>query len=323
MTDDDRCPQAALSIDVDTLYSLFGAAYRGDGEIIYDRAMPRFLELMDELEIRTTLFVVGQDLARSATARRLVQAASTAGHEIGNHTEGHIQGLCYLTPKDQAHEIAVAQARIEDITGLPVHGFRAPGWNVGSITLDILEAGGYRYDSSVMPSSANAALKLMHWLSTRGAEPTRRRTLGSLLHTIAPTVPYRPGHRPWRRGKRTLIEVPVTVTPVLRLPFFGTFHLSSPWSFRMSAHSMRCIRRPVNYELHAVEFCDSEADGARAALEDLAGLYVPPTLSMELPRKLAFLRKALSTMHAWRPLGPIGELAAWWAPRLPAGREAA
>lgn len=169
-----------------------------------------------------------------------------------------------------------------------------------------------------MPSIANPLLKLMHWHSTRGAGKLQRRTLGSLLHVVAPAVPYRPGHRPWRRGNRTLVEIPVSVTPGCRLPFFGTFHLlAGDWTYRLTAPLLRRSRRPVNYELRAVEFCDSKADGARAAIEGVDGLYVQPTLAMELPRKRAFLRQALGSMHSWRPLGPIRQLADWWTSRLP------
>ena len=316
--DTDVCPWGAVSIDVDTLYSLFGKAYTGGGEIIYERAMPRFLEMLDEVGIRATLFVVGQDLARSATARRVIRTAAGMGHEIGNHTEHHIQGLCYLESLHQRREIIEAHRRIEDVTGAPVVGFRAPGWNIGPSPFDILEEEGYGYDSSMMPSVANPALKLMHWLSTRGGDALQRRTLGSLLHILAPTGPYRPGRQPWRRGSRALVEIPVSVTPGFRLPFFGTFPLlAGDWTYRWTAPLLRRSRRPVNYELHAVEFCDSEGDGARAAIEGVDGLYVPPTLAMELPRKRAFLRQALEDMHNWRPLGPIRQLAEWWTSRLP------
>jgi hypothetical protein len=83
---------------------------------------------------------------------------------------------------------------------------------------------------------------------------------------LAPRVPYRPSlEAPYRRGDGPLVELPMAVTPIARVPFIGTFATSMPWpqveaSFRRLRHD-----RHLNFELHAIDVLDA-SDGIPAEL---------------------------------------------------------
>jgi hypothetical protein len=93
-----------------------------------------------------------------------------------------------------------------------------------------------------------------------------RSVLDSPRVLAAPRVPYRPDPAaPYGRGTGALLELPVAVSPGLRVPFIGTLAVAAPWpvvkqvygSLRGSAH--------LNFELHAVDLLGSE-DGLPAPL---------------------------------------------------------
>jgi hypothetical protein len=97
----------------------------------------------------------------------------------------------------------------------------------------------------------------------------------------APTRPYRVGTPYWTRGGG-LLELPVQVTPVLRLPFIGwTLNLAGPSRARLMARM--CVGEPlVNLELHGIDLLDA-TDG----LSELAPYQ--PDVTVPLARKLDVL----------------------------------
>lgn len=113
----------------------------------------RLLELLDEVGIRATFFVVGMLCDERPD---LVREVSDRGHEIGSHTQHHrlIGSMDRDTFRD---EVNTARKRLQDLTGQPVDGFRAPEFSVGSLDhwcFDMLVEAGFSYDSSVIPVQA-------------------------------------------------------------------------------------------------------------------------------------------------------------------------
>ena len=80
--------------------------------------------------MRGTFFVLGW------VARRypdLVRTIEGAGHEIACH--GDLHELCYEQgPERFADDLRRARSTLEDLTGSPVLGFRAPGFSITSET---------------------------------------------------------------------------------------------------------------------------------------------------------------------------------------------
>ena len=82
----------------------------------------KVLDLFAEVEVRATIFVVG-DVARRHP--EVIKKAVQAGHEIGLHSHKHIP-LQLLNPDDFERELNQAKQSLEDISGQPVNGYRAP-----------------------------------------------------------------------------------------------------------------------------------------------------------------------------------------------------
>jgi polysaccharide deacetylase family protein (PEP-CTERM system associated) len=115
-----------------------------------ERNVAETLEFLALHSIRGTFFVLG----RVAEALpNVVRAMAQAGHEIASHSFQHRR--LYNMSRSEVQE-AVSRSRkvLEDVSGLPVHGFRAPDFSINRQTLyvlDLIQEAGYQYDSSLYP----------------------------------------------------------------------------------------------------------------------------------------------------------------------------
>ena len=104
---------------------------------------PRLLALLDELGLRGTFFIEGWNALHHP--ERIEELASR-GHEVGLHGWVHerFASLDRLRAEQLLHDGAAALGRL----GLRPKGFRAPGGERGKHTIPVLQALGFRYDSS-------------------------------------------------------------------------------------------------------------------------------------------------------------------------------
>lgn len=121
------------------------------------------LEIFAARNVRVTCFFLGWVAEHFP---ELVQEALNRGHEIACH--GYSHGLVGdMTPGEFLDDIRKAKHIIEDITGLPVLGYRAPCFSVTKETpwfFDKLLEAGYQFDSSVFPASRRfGGLKTSNW----------------------------------------------------------------------------------------------------------------------------------------------------------------
>lgn len=115
-----------------------------------DFLLPELLGLLDEAGRKGTFFVLGEVALRHGARVREIAAA---GHEIASHCHHHLRAndLLLAEFREQAR---ASKALLEDLTGTPVRGFRAPEWSLreaGNPRLAELAALGYEYDSSLAP----------------------------------------------------------------------------------------------------------------------------------------------------------------------------
>jgi peptidoglycan/xylan/chitin deacetylase (PgdA/CDA1 family) len=257
---------ASVSVDLDTLphymrihglsESLLTDAMR---ERIYSTALPRLMTLFDAHRITPTLFVIGEDLAQPM-AQGILQAVHRAGTELANHSHRHLYELARVPAAQVEQEIANADEALFQLTGERPVGFRAPGYALSPEILQSLAKRGYLYDSSVFPAIpyylAKASVMGAMWLTRRrsGAQLDRPSIL------LAPRIPYRASlEAPYRRaqGPTGLLELPISVSPRTRTPFFGTgITTMSNWASEVLYGS---LRRDVlvNLELHAIDLLDA------------------------------------------------------------------
>ena len=265
---------ANVSVDMDALslyhhiHALDAPAHQG---VIYDRALPRLLDWFAESGLRATFFVVGADLARPAT-RSALRDIVAAGHEVANHSFQHDYRMRTWSERSIASDIERAAGEIAACTGSRPLGFRTPGYNVDITLVRLLAEQGYSYDSSVFPCPAYAAAKAVimgaMWLAQR---PSASGWTDPRM-TLAPTVPYRPSrHDPFKRGDRKhslpLWEIPIGVTPSLRMPLIGTNLGALPvWA---AARLGRQVARGASFlqlELHAIDLLDRDDPEVDSAL---------------------------------------------------------
>jgi len=77
-----------------------------------------------------------------------LRALSDAGHEITSHGHSHTS-LTQLNPPSLKQELEQSKDMLEQLTGRPVLGFRAPNFSITDPAIDAIAAAGYQYDSSV------------------------------------------------------------------------------------------------------------------------------------------------------------------------------
>jgi len=93
---------------------------------------------------KATFFVLGWIAERLPHLVREIQAR---GHEIASHGYGH--ELCReQSTEDLKNDLVKSKNLLEDITGEPVYGYRAPSFSINDHILQLIRETGYLYDSS-------------------------------------------------------------------------------------------------------------------------------------------------------------------------------
>jgi hypothetical protein len=264
-------PVCSLSVDLDPIPCYYrihalGASPPQLGDVVLRRSVPRFLEVFGRHNVKATFFVVGEDLA-SPAGRKLVREIADAGHEVANHSHSHPYDLARWPRAEMAEEIRRADGEISSAAGTQVVGFRAPGYDLSVDMLDEVAALGYRYDSSIFPAPGYYAAKaaVMAGLALLGRKSGAVMTNPRAL--VAPADPYRPNARaPWRRGQSSVVELPVAVTPGLRIPAIGTNLLLAPVALRSVWLDAMKGRPFFNLEMHGIDLCDADEDGIPSEL---------------------------------------------------------
>ncbi|MFO1412780.1 MAG: XrtA system polysaccharide deacetylase [Burkholderiales bacterium] len=222
----------ALTIDVEDYFQVSAFA----GHISRDRwdALPcrvegnvdQILGLLADAGAHATFFTLGWIAERyPVLVRRIVDE----GHELASHGYEHYRAS-EQTYGSFLADIRLAKAVLEDISGTPVQGYRAPSFSIGAANLwafDCIAKAGYRYSSSVYP------IRHDHY-----GMPD------------APRFPY--------RAKAGLVEIPVTTIRFLRNNFpaggGGYFRLLPYALTRWSIGRVNAVdREPAIFYFHPWE----------------------------------------------------------------------
>jgi peptidoglycan/xylan/chitin deacetylase (PgdA/CDA1 family) len=288
-------PLAPVSLDLDDHWTYLLS--RGDPgwqkyPSFLEKAVGRFLEFFAARQLKVTVFVVGRDAAQTAN-RGAMRAIAAAGHEIGNHSFSHRPWLHLLDPGVARDEVVRAEEAIGAACGVAPVGFRGPGH---SLTLEVLETlceRGYLYDASTWPTVVMPLARRVYLSSARLTPEQRREraTLGGTFReALRPLHPYR-----WRVGPSTLIEIPITTLPLLRLPIHPSYlhalaRVSPTFSRAYFAVAMRACRicgLAPSLMLHATDFLGAE-DGLR--------LPFIPGIGTAVEEKVSLLGRILDTL---------------------------
>lgn len=147
-------PIHCLSFDVEEHFqvSAFWSDARRQEWDRYESRVGRNTRLLADLlakhGMKATFFILGWVAERHP---ELVKSLAAQGHEVASHGYGH-EIVTTLSPQRFRHDVRMAKNILEDLTGSPVVGYRAPSFSITSETewaLSILVEEGYQYDSSV------------------------------------------------------------------------------------------------------------------------------------------------------------------------------
>ncbi len=146
----------ALTIDVEDYFQVSAFAPHiarsewNTRECRIERNMDCLLAMLANHETKATFFTLGWIAERYP---KLVRQIVDQGHELASHGYGHERA----SDQNEASffsDINLAKVLLEDLSGKPVIGYRAPSFSIGSGNLwafDCLLKAGYRYSSSIYP----------------------------------------------------------------------------------------------------------------------------------------------------------------------------
>jgi polysaccharide deacetylase family protein (PEP-CTERM system associated) len=115
-----------------------------------DWLLPELLAILAEARCSATFFVLGEVAERLP---RRIREITAAGHEVASHGYVHLRA-CERSLKAFQDDIGRSKEILEDVTGEPVLGFRAPEWSLrtlGSARLPLVAEAGFLYDGSLTP----------------------------------------------------------------------------------------------------------------------------------------------------------------------------
>ena len=107
---------------------------------------PRILELLERRGIAATWFVPGHTLETFPDSTAAILAG---GHELACHGWYH-EDFSELSTDEQRAILERSAEAVERVAGARPTGWRAPYWALGARTLELVEAAGFVYDSSLM-----------------------------------------------------------------------------------------------------------------------------------------------------------------------------
>jgi polysaccharide deacetylase family protein (PEP-CTERM system associated) len=146
----------AVTIDLEDYYQVtaFAEQAAAEGWDNYTSRLEantgRLLSILDAAGRKATFFTLGWVASKYP---RLVRKIADSGHEVACHSNMH--RLVYsMSPAEFREDTRVAKQAIEDASGTPVQGYRAPSFSITGKSLwafEILAEQGFRYDSSVFP----------------------------------------------------------------------------------------------------------------------------------------------------------------------------
>ncbi len=179
-TGDDRRKTACITLDLESDWFVDepGRTY------LTVEYLPEYIELIQELEVPVTVFVVGRLLEeRPGLVERL---RTELDAEFHLHSYEHDPEM----PQGFRTDLRMGVKAFEAFFGRRPQGYRAPLGKLTAAHLTTLDREGFAFDSSIFPSY-------------------RPRTYNNLT---APVEPYRPDNT------EQLVELPVGVVPYLRIP---------------------------------------------------------------------------------------------------------
>jgi peptidoglycan/xylan/chitin deacetylase (PgdA/CDA1 family) len=300
-------PLASISLDLDNLWSYLKT--HGDPEWMdypsyYDIFVPYILDILRELDIKITFFIVGLDAADIKNKNYLMKI-SEEGHDIGNHSFNHEVWINQYTRVQFEDDLEKAEKSIYEATGKKTNGFRGPGFSWSKTMLEVLYDHQYLYDSSSLPTFIGPFARMYYfWKSDfpKDEKLKRKNLFGPFSGGFRRLKPFY-----WDlAGGKKIAEIPITTMPILKLPFHLSYLLYlnniSPVLMKIYLNTAlflcKLTRTPVSFLLHPLDIIGGD---------QIRQLAFFPGMTLTSQRKIEVLREVVSTLKKRYRLVNISE----------------
>jgi hypothetical protein len=283
---------AGISLDLDNQWS-YMKIHGDEGwekfPSYLDTFIPHVIKVLEDLGIKITFFIVGQDAAIEMNHIAL-RAITDAGHEVGNHSYSHESWLHTLPKEKIAKEIELAESTIEKVTGMKPVGFRGPGFSWNKDVLEVLHDRGYLFDASTLPTWIGPfARQYYFWTSklSREEKKERGKLFGTFNDGLRRLKPYS-----WDIGNsKRILEIPVSTMPLFRIPFHLSYllYLSTYSEFLMKLYLGMAVRlcklsrTPISFLLHPLDLIGGDQF---PELEFFPGMNVKSDIKVRIFKKV-------------------------------------
>lgn len=230
----------------------------------FDTFIPMVLDILDDLDLKITFFIVGQDAAIEKN-RDFLRMLTERGHEVGNHSFHHEPWL-HLYPKHKVKkEVSKTEEYIHRITGKQPIGFRGPGFSWSKDLLQFLANNGYLYDSTTLPTYLGPLARAYYFRNpnlSQEEKEKRHEILGGIGEGMRPVKPYY-----WNLSSGDeLLEIPITTIPFFKIPFHMSYliflsRFSVNFMFlylRIALLMCRLSKTDLNFIVHPTDLLDCD-----------------------------------------------------------------
>lgn len=180
---------------------------------ISTRGCETILDLLKKYGFKATFFSTA---IFAINAPQIISRIATEGHELASHT--------YFHSKFEVQDLLNSKLKLEELSGLPVVGFRMP--RMMPVSDYEIEKAGYRYNSSINPTF-----------------------LPGRYNNLAISRTY------FMQSK--VMQLPASVSPLFRIPLFWlSFHNFPLWYYKYLAKKTYQKDGYLNVYFHPWEFTD-------------------------------------------------------------------
>ena len=289
-------PLASLSLDLDNQWSymkIHGEEGWEEYPSYLDIFVPHVLKVLEELDLKITFFIVGQDAAFEKN-HGMLKSLADAGHEIANHSFKHETWLHLYTKEEMQQEIDSAHAIITQVTGKAPIGFRGPGFSWSKTLLEVLGEKGYSYDASTLPTVIGPLARFYYFRTSnlsKEERKARKEIFGKFSDGFRKLNPYY-----WKlKSGYKLLELPVTTMPIFRIPFHLSYllYLSNISEWLMMCY-LKCAiflckitRTAPSFLLHPLDLIGGD---------QITALAFFPGMNISSERKIYIFKKVMKVL---------------------------
>jgi hypothetical protein len=290
-------PLASISLDLDNQWSymkIHGDEGWDKYPSYFDIFVPHVLNVLDELNLKITFFIVGKD-TESEDNRKYLRMITERGHDIGNHSYHHESWLQTYSYEKIEKEIREAEEAIFNVTGHRPTGFRGPGFSWSKDLLKVLQSRGYKFDASTLPTYLGPLARMYYFKKSdlsKEEKKARKELFGKFSEGFRKLKPYK-----WDLGDgKSITEIPVTTMPVFKLPFHLSYliylgNISIPLMnlYLNTAITMcKITKTPISFLLHPLDLIGGD---------QISQLAFFPGMNVSSDKKVKVFKKVIGLLQ--------------------------